>query len=72
MHNFREIVRLLLEAEGGVQVQDEAELEEKAAALLSDASLRGQMGEHGFRLLMENQGATEKTMAILGRLLPEP
>ena len=72
MHNFREIVRLLLEAEGGVQVQDEAELEEKTAALLSDASLRGQMGEHGFRLLMENQGATEKTMAILERLLPEP
>ncbi|MBR5346822.1 MAG: 3-deoxy-D-manno-octulosonic acid transferase, partial [Deltaproteobacteria bacterium] len=72
MHNFREIVRLLLEAGGGAQVQDEAELEEKAAALLSDASLRGQMGEHGFRLLMENQGATEKTMAILKRLLPEP
>ncbi|MBN1142236.1 MAG: 3-deoxy-D-manno-octulosonic acid transferase [Deltaproteobacteria bacterium] len=70
MNNFKEIARLLLKAEGGMCVSGEGELGDAVDQLLRDRKLRERLGNNGFRLLEENQGATEKTMAVLNRFLP--
>lgn len=69
MQNFKEIARLLLDAEGGFQVDDPAELQSQLARLLRAPALRRAMGEGGHSLLRQNAGATAHTLAALQRLL---
>jgi 3-deoxy-D-manno-octulosonic-acid transferase len=69
MNNFKEIARLILKAEGGLCVSGEGELHDSVDRLLRDEPLRRKMGDNGYRLLEENQGATRKTMAVVKRLL---
>ncbi len=69
MHNFREIARLLLEAGGGMQIEDEAGLHNAVAGLLTNSELRRHMGEGGFTLLQQNVGATRHTVEVLRRQL---
>jgi len=69
MNNFKEIARLVLKAGGGVCVSGEGELYDSIDRLLRDGSLRQQMGDNGYRLLEDNQGATRKTMTVVKHLL---
>ncbi|NLC70989.1 MAG: glycosyltransferase, partial [Desulfuromonadaceae bacterium] len=69
MNNFKEIARLVLKAQGGLCVSGEGDLHDNVDRLLADEPLRRQMGNNGYHLLEENQGATRKTMAVLNRLL---
>ncbi|NLV23549.1 MAG: 3-deoxy-D-manno-octulosonic acid transferase [Deltaproteobacteria bacterium] len=69
MNNFKEITRLVLNAQGGVCVAGEKDLENNLDRLLRDESLRCHMGSNGYQLLEKNQGATRKTMAVVKRLL---
>ena len=67
MNNFREIAALLLRFSAGVQVADGAELTTMVASLLADREKRLEMGENGARLLAENNGSTERHMAVIER-----
>jgi 3-deoxy-D-manno-octulosonic-acid transferase len=67
--NFRDAARRLIDAGGAVMVNDTAELERELAKLLEDAGLRGRMGEAARKLVREQQGATERTLDVLDRVL---
>ena len=67
--NFRDAASRLIDAGGAVMVQDAAELERELAKLLEDASLRERMGEAARKLVREQQGATERTLDVLDRVM---
>ena len=67
--NFRDAANRLLDAGGAVMVQDAAELERELAKLLEDAGLRERMGEAARKLVREQQGATERTLDVLDRVI---
>jgi 3-deoxy-D-manno-octulosonic-acid transferase len=67
--NFRDAANRLIGAGGAVMVQDAAELERELAKLLEDAGRREQMGEAARKLVREQQGATERTLDVLDRVL---
>jgi 3-deoxy-D-manno-octulosonic-acid transferase len=69
--NFRQDVARLLEAEAALQVTDASELESAVLRLLVDAGERERLGVAGRRLVLRQLGATERTVALLGRLLGE-
>lgn len=71
MENFREISRLVLAGEAGVQVADGDSLGTTMAALLQDAPRCRAMGERGRRVVEENGGATGRHLAVIARLLGE-
>jgi 3-deoxy-D-manno-octulosonic-acid transferase len=67
--NFRDTVDKLLAADAAVQVDDAAELETTIRQLLSDAKERQRLGQAARRLVLEQQGATERTIELLGGLI---
>ncbi len=67
MHNFKEISRLLGEADGGLCLSSETELAPTLGRLLQDGELRRRMGEGGYGLLAGNAGATEHTLRVIAR-----
>ncbi len=67
--NFRDAAGRLVEAGGAVRVRDAGELERELAALLGDDARREAMGEAARRLVREQQGATERTLDVLDRVV---
>ncbi len=67
--NFRDAANRLIDAGGAVMVRDAAELERELAKLLEDADLRRRMGEAARKLVREQQGATERTLDVLDRVI---
>ena len=76
-HNFHAIVDLLNEAEAIVQLPpvegDEAvmKLSEVLQRVLSEAAWRNELGRRGKALIIENQGAAERTMKLLAALFAD-
>jgi 3-deoxy-D-manno-octulosonic-acid transferase len=69
MHNFTESARLLLEEKGGIQVRDKEELLERILNLLKNAKERKELGINAQRIVKKHQGASERTVELVGRLL---
>jgi len=69
MNNFKEISSLLLNEGAGLVVNDRLELLGAVRQLLGDASRRATMGRAGAGLLERNAGATDKTIAVIDRLV---
>lgn len=69
MENFREISRLVLAGEAGVQIADGDSLGASMAALLQDEPRCRAMGERGRRVVEENGGATERYLAVIEKIL---
>lgn len=67
MFNFLEISRLLTEREGAIQVQGKEDLALQLKRLLDNEGARTTIGEKGYQVLQENQGATER---IFGEIKP--
>ncbi len=65
MENFESVVRLLLQADGAVQVDGPAELETQIAALLGAPERRQALGQNAIRSLSAHQGATQRTVAAI-------
>jgi 3-deoxy-D-manno-octulosonic-acid transferase len=70
--NFRDTVRRLVAADAAIEVADAQDLESTVRRLLSDASERRRLGENARRLVLEQQGATERTLNLLDNYLPGP
>src|SRR5262249_7848241 len=67
--NFRDTAARLLDADAAIQVSNEAELGKVVQRLLSDPSERQRLGLAAQRLVHSQQGATERTIDCLDRLL---
>jgi 3-deoxy-D-manno-octulosonic-acid transferase len=65
MENFDSVVRLLLQAEGAVQVDGPAALEAQVTALLGAPEQREALGQNAIRSLSAHQGATRRTVAAI-------
>lgn len=70
--NFRDTAERLLQAKAAVQVQSAEELSETIRRLLSDPAERQRLGEAARLLVQTQQGATERTLDGLDRLLHLP
>jgi len=67
--NFKEIAARLVEAGAAIQVADETSLEETVRELLRDATERERLGVAARRFVFQQQGATERTIDLLGDLI---
>jgi 3-deoxy-D-manno-octulosonic-acid transferase len=65
MTNFSEVVRSFVEADGAVQVPDEAALEKALAQLLGSESRRQELGRNALKVVHENLGAIERTVDMI-------
>lgn len=70
--NFRETARRLVESGGAYQVANATELEQTIPRLLGDASERRALGALARRFVVSQQGATERTLDLLERVLTVP
>jgi 3-deoxy-D-manno-octulosonic-acid transferase len=70
--NFAEAARESLAAGAALQIRDAGHLVATASELLGDEARRQDMGEAGRRFTARHQGATARTMALIGRHLPPP
>jgi 3-deoxy-D-manno-octulosonic-acid transferase len=69
MHNFHQIATVLLEAGGAVQVQTPEALSEYLCALLQQPERRQALGDAGYQVLRDNQGALARTVALIEQML---
>ncbi len=67
--NFKDAAARLVAAEAAIQVTDAAGLEEAVHQLLADAAKRQYMGEKARAFVLAQQGATQRTLDLLERLL---
>lgn len=70
--NFSDVAEVMREADALVEVADESALVAALARLLADSDARRQLGDAGRRVVGDNRGALECTMAGLDVLLPKP
>jgi 3-deoxy-D-manno-octulosonic-acid transferase len=69
--NFRDIATRLVQAGGAVQVENAEQLEETVRRFLADPTLREQTGAAARAFVLSQQGATVRTVELLGHLLVE-
>ncbi len=69
MFNFSEIARLVVERGAGRRVRDSGEMGAAVAAYLANADLRFNAGEAGRKMVEENRGALQRTLALLETLI---
>jgi 3-deoxy-D-manno-octulosonic-acid transferase len=67
--NFRETAARLVEAAAAIQIADARELEIVIERLLGDAQERERLGSRAREFVRNQQGATQRTIACLDRLL---
>jgi 3-deoxy-D-manno-octulosonic-acid transferase len=65
MENFRDMARLFLDANGGVQIHDSAELASATRELLSNESKALELGRNAQRIVHQNTGATDRVLQFL-------
>ncbi len=71
MQNFGEIAATFTANDAAVQVRSERELEDTLVALIDDPVRRARLGAAARALVEQNRGAKDKTLAVLGELLPQ-
>src|SRR6185503_5656271 len=70
MQNFKEIADAFVANDAAVQVHNARELEEALLALLTDPVRRARLGAAARALVESNRGAKEKSLAVIGQVLP--
>jgi len=70
MQNFREIAEVFVLNDAAIQVHTERELDNAILSLVRDPVQRARLGAAARALVEANRGAKEKTLAVLGELLP--
>jgi 3-deoxy-D-manno-octulosonic-acid transferase len=72
MQNFKEIADAFLTNDAAVQVQSDRELDEALIQLVTDPVRRARLGAAARALVEANRGAKDKTLAVIGEVLPVP
>ena len=70
MQNFKEIAEAFVRNGAAVQVQSDRELDDAMLALVRDPVHRARLGAAARALVEANRGAKDKTLAVIGQLLP--
>lgn len=70
--NFRDAAKRLVEVGGALMVKSADELAPTLDRLLSDAELRTRTGNAARQFVQDNQGATARTLDVIGRVLERP
>ena len=70
--NFRDAAKRLVEVNGAVMVRDADEVAVAIGELLENATRRQTMGEAARTFVCNQQGATERTLDVLDRLIDAP
>lgn len=70
MHNFRDMAERFDQAQAWRRVRDAGELAAAWKEWLADPAAAREQGERALRLLEENRGALERTLELLGPILP--
>ncbi len=69
MSNFTEIMQQLLANNGVIQIADANLLSETVASLYNNTQQLNSVGENAYAVVLQNQGASDKTLAHLAALL---
>lgn len=69
MQNFKEIAGLIRKAQGGLIVVDRDDLYHQVRLLIENPAERQRLGENGYNLVMQNRGATVRTLSVIDRHL---
>jgi 3-deoxy-D-manno-octulosonic-acid transferase len=67
--NFRDIVGLMLDRQAAIVVRNEVELESFVRRCMADAAYADELGRRARQLVIEQQGAADKTIALLDQLI---
>jgi len=68
MNNFEEEACLLIESEGGIQINNPQELYVVLNQLLADQEERQRLGKKAWETVVKNRGAVNKTIELITRL----
>ena len=71
MQNFASIASAFVARQGAVQVRDAAELEQAVRVLLGNAERRRELGRNAVKVVQENLGSIERTVAMIVKHLRE-
>ena len=69
MQNFEAIAKAFVEKRGAIQVRDASQLESAIAMLLTDGDQAATLGFNALKVVKENYGAIEKTVAMIAEQL---
>ncbi len=69
MHNFREIAEGFKNRGAAIEVADSDEMAKEIINILNDPDIGKKLGERGFSVIVENKGALEKSIGLIGRFL---
>lgn len=69
MFNFRDIADLFLRQNAVIKVSGKDELKSRITELLNNPSRAQEMGQRACRVILQNQGATKKTMQLIKSVL---
>lgn len=67
--NFRDVVTLLLDGQAAVVVRDQAELDGFVRRCLTDVAFADDLGRRAQELVLQQQGAADRTIELLERLI---
>jgi 3-deoxy-D-manno-octulosonic-acid transferase len=68
-HNFQQTANALLAAQGGIMVKDKQDLLQVMEKCLSEPDFTEKIARNGQDVIRKNQGATQKTISAITRLL---
>ncbi len=69
VQNFRDAAQILMDCGGGIKVKDADDLRNLLVRLLSDNNLCESLGEKARQAVLNNQGATERTLDELSKYI---
>ena len=72
MENFKEIAETFLANRAAIQVHNARELQTTVVALMGDPVRRARLGAAARALIDANRGAKDRTLEVIGGLLPPP
>ncbi len=69
MHNFKEIAEGFKNKKAAIEINSSDEMAREIINILNNPDIGKELGERGFSVVVENKGALEKSIGLIGRFL---
>lgn len=69
MHNFKEIAEGFKSKKAAIEITNSDEMAKEIINILNNPDIGMELGERGFSVIVENKGALEKSIGLIGRFL---